>query len=66
MHLPHLTPLVDVDPQALPPVWPPRPEWLIVDEPQYELATVPLSSIVMATYESIKAGVLLTSALGLR
>ncbi len=45
---------VDVDPQALPPRWPPQPEWMLIDEPQYELTTVPLSSIVMAAYQSIK------------
>ncbi|KAI0800779.1 antiviral helicase [Fomes fomentarius] len=44
----------DVDPQALPPRWPPLPEWMLIDEPQYELTTVPLSSIVMAAYQSIK------------
>ena len=44
----------DVDAQARPPRWPPQPEWLLVDEPVYDLLAVPITSIAMASYESIK------------
>ncbi|KAI0715060.1 antiviral helicase [Earliella scabrosa] len=49
-----VTPGEDVDAQARPPRWPPQPEWLLVDEPVYDLLAVPITSIAMASYESIK------------
>ncbi|KAH9897909.1 antiviral helicase [Cubamyces lactineus] len=44
----------DVDGQAIPPRWPPRPESLLVDEPIYDLTPIPLTSIAMVSSRSIK------------
>ncbi|KAI0334446.1 antiviral helicase [Cubamyces sp. BRFM 1775] len=44
----------DVDGQAIPPRWPPRPESLLVDEPIYDLTPVPLTSIAMVSSRSVK------------
>ena len=46
----------DVDGQAIPPRWPPRPESLLVDEPIYDLTPIPLTSIAMVSSRSIKVG----------
>lgn len=44
----------DVDPQAIPPCWPPTPEALMGDQAQYELRAVPLTSISLVTNKTIK------------
>ncbi|KAI0361085.1 antiviral helicase [Trametes cingulata] len=44
----------DMDAQAVPPQWPPRPETLLVDEPTYDLTPIPLSSIAMVSNRTIK------------
>ena len=49
----------DVDAEAVPPRWPPTPESLIVDEPTYEVAVVPVTSIAMVSFEDIKVDILL-------
>ena len=50
----------DVDAEAVPPRWPPTPESLLVDEPTYELAAVPVTSIAMVSFEDIKVNILLS------
>ena len=45
---------LDIDPQAIPPHWPPTPESLIVNDGIYELRKVPLTSIVLVTNKTIK------------
>ena len=47
----------DVDAEAVPPRWPPTPESLLVDEPTYELAAVPVTSIAMVSFEDIKVNI---------
>lgn len=47
----------DVDPQSLPPRWPPLPASLLVDDATYELRAVPLTSIAMVTAQTIKVDV---------
>ncbi|KAH8099717.1 antiviral helicase [Cristinia sonorae] len=45
------------DPQAVPPVWPPRPENLVGELTEYDVRVVPLSSMVMITDAVIKVDV---------
>jgi len=52
---------LDIDPQAIPPRWPPMPESLIVNDGVYELRRVPLTSIVLVTNKAIKVKIFLFS-----
>ncbi|TCD65475.1 hypothetical protein EIP91_002593 [Steccherinum ochraceum] len=45
----------NTDSLAVPPLWPPRPENLVGDLTEYDLRTVPLSSISMVTDSVVKA-----------
>ena len=44
----------DVDEDTLPPVWPIDPASLVVEDPVYDVITVPLSSIAMVTDTVLK------------
>lgn len=46
--------IVDVDAEAVPPLWPLTPDSLRVNSGVYELSAVPLSSIAMVTNRVIK------------
>lgn len=45
---------VDIDPQAVPPRWPPSAESLVVKDGTYELTAVPLTSITYVTNKTLK------------
>ena len=47
----------DVDEDTLPPVWPIDPASLVVEDPVYDVVTVPLSSIVMVTDIVLKVSI---------
>lgn len=49
-----LTALAPLGTNSVPPIWPPRPENLVKDLTEYDLRTVPLSSIAMVTESVIK------------
>ncbi len=44
----------DVDPKALPPIWPINPVRMLVDNGVYDFRYVPLTSIAMVTSRTIK------------
>lgn len=46
----------DVDPQAIPPRWPPMSESLAVNNCTYELRRVPMTSIIYVTSKTVKVG----------
>lgn len=46
----------DIDAQPVPPVWPPDPASLLIDDFVYEVACVPLSSIALVTNKIVKVG----------
>ncbi|TFK41940.1 ATP-dependent RNA helicase [Crucibulum laeve] len=47
----------DIDPQAVPPLWPPKPESLLVEDGVYDVRAVPLTSITLVTSRTIKVEV---------
>ena len=47
----------DIDAQPVPPIWPPGPSMLVVDDFVYEVACVPLSSIALVTNKTVKVGI---------
>lgn len=49
----------DVNPEAIPPRWPPTPESLVVNDGTYELRSVLMTSIIFVTSKSIKVSRLL-------
>ena len=44
----------DIEPQAVPPRWPPTPESLAVNDGVYEMTAVPLTSISLVTGRTLK------------
>ena len=52
-HFAHVRSL-DLDDQAVVPIWPPRPEQLLVDEPEWELKSISAESILMVTDRVLK------------
>ena len=55
--LPHLIGSTNVqDTHSIPPRWDFKPESLLVDDPVYEVASVPSSSIALATRNSLQVG----------
>ncbi|GJE86219.1 antiviral helicase [Phanerochaete sordida] len=46
--------LHNIDAQAIPPTWPPKPEAMLVDDPQYEYSAVPLTSIACVADRVLK------------
>ena len=49
-----MSPLIDVDLQAVPPLWPPSAQDLVVENGVYELCEVPITSITLATSRTLK------------
>lgn len=46
--------LADIDAQAIAPIWPPKPESLLIDNGVYDVRPVPLNSIAMVTDRVLK------------
>jgi antiviral helicase SKI2 len=47
----------DIDPMAVTPRWPPRPDQLVVEKPVYDVKPIPLTSIAFVTSRVIKIDV---------
>jgi antiviral helicase SKI2 len=45
---------LDVDVQAVPPQWPPSAQHLVVEDGEYELIVVPVTSIAFVTSRTLK------------
>jgi hypothetical protein len=46
--------VLDIDAEAVPPLWPPTPDSLAVREPVYDVMLVPLTSILLVTNRTVK------------